>query len=265
MSDNKHIQKWAKALDNHQQFMAKSRVIDDHSNIDEDKCTRSIILSRNNNIRDLYTKNNTIARDVQVEAGDDGIECIKSIHLHHHLHLRRWWITVWIVILLLVIILSIVVTQIQQQNDTSDNNIVRDNEYLISHNKRRKEWHTKYNTTYIPLTWDNSLKYAARIWGEKLLSNCGKGIYHDPDNIGYGENIAANIGSGSWGSIRTTEEILNSFVEAEVKLHPPENGHLTQVLWRSTTYVGCADVVKRMKKDKFCHIQVCRYARVGKC
>jgi hypothetical protein len=247
--------------------MAKSRVIDDRGNRDKDKCTRSTSFSDNNRSSGKHTTNNTIAQhDVQVEAGNDGIECIKSsIHLHHHhLHLRRWWIIVWIVVLLLIIILSIVVTQIQQkQNGTSDNNIARDNEYLISHNKRRKEWHTKYNTTYIPLTWDNSLKYTARNWGKKLLSNCGKGICHDPDNIGYGENIAANIGSGNWGSMRTTEEVLHSFVEAEENLQPPENGHLTQVLWRSTKYEGCADVVKRMKKDTFCHIQVCRYARIG--
>jgi len=263
MSDNKHIiQKWKKALDNHHQYVAKSRVID-HGNGDENTntSTRSNILF--GNIRsDKHDKDSTIARVVQVGAGDDGVECIKkNIHLHH-LHLRRWWIIVWIIVLLLIIILTIVVTQIQM-NGALDN-VVRDNEYLESHNKRRMEWHVRYNTTYTPLTWDNSLKRTARIWGKKLLSNCGKGIYHDPDNIGYGENIAANIGSGSWGSMRTTDQVLYSFVEAEENLQPPENGHLTQVLWRSTKYVGCADVVKRMKKDKFCHIQVCRYARTGK-
>lgn len=239
--------------------------LDDRGNRDENTSTRSNIVFGNIRGGDKHNKNSTIACSIQVEAGDDGVECIRNnIHLHHHLHLRRWWIIVWIIILLLlIIILSIVgvVTQIQMN---SIGNVVRDKEYLISHNKRRKEWHIKYNTTYIPLTWDNSLKSTARRWGKKLLSNYGKGIYHDPNNQGYGENIAANIGSGSWGSTRTTEEVLYSFVEAEENLQPPENGHLTQVLWRSTKYVGCADVVKMMKKDKFCHIQVCRYAPIGK-
>ena len=57
--------------------------------------------------------------------------------------------------------------------------------------------------------------------------------------------------------------LYNSYtgwVESEIDLDPPENGHLTQVLWRATTWVGCADA-----SNGDYHIQVCRYARPGNC
>lgn len=171
MSDNKHIQKWKKALDNHQQYVVAQSSVIDRGN--KDKHTSTI---RSTTV--LYVKNSgdkNSSSDIQVESGDDGVECIKNnIHYLHHLHLRRWWIIVWIIILLCMIILSIVVVVVTQTQMNGIGNVVRDNEYLISHNKRRKEWHIKYNTTYIPLTWDNSLKMTARRWGKKLLSNVAR-------------------------------------------------------------------------------------------
>jgi hypothetical protein len=45
----------------------------------------------------------------------------------------------------------------------------------------------------------------------------------------------------------------------------PASGHMTQVLWRATTHVGCGEAVKTMSGGKTCRIQVCRYARPGNC
>lgn len=46
----------------------------------------------------------------------------------------------------------------------------------------------------------------------------------------------------------------------------PGNIHLTQVLWRPTTHVGCG-MASKTKGDGggTCHAQVCRYARPGNC
>ncbi|KAL7547206.1 hypothetical protein ACHAWF_010523 [Thalassiosira exigua] len=140
----------------------------------------------------------------------------------------------------------------------------RDGDWLNSHNSRRKEWHERYNKTYVPLKWSNALKEDSSVWAEHLLERCGKGLYHDPDT-NFGENLAGNSGSGTWGEIKSTEAVLTRFVEREESKTYPANGHLTQVLWRSTKFVGCVDVSKPKPGGGTCHVQVCRYARPGNC
>ena len=49
-------------------------------------------------------------------------------------------------------------------------------------------------------------------------------------------------------------------MEDEIDDDPPANGHLTQALWRPSTWVGCADA---SVGDR--HVQVCRYAVPGNC
>jgi hypothetical protein len=40
---------------------------------------------------------------------------------------------------------------------------------------------------------------------------------------------------------------------------------LTQVLWRGSQHVGCAEMAKELGNGQKCHVQVCRYARAGNC
>jgi hypothetical protein len=84
----------------------------------------------------------------------------------------------------------------------------RDVEWLDSHNNRRKSWHTAHGKSYVPLIWSDALKQDAKGWAVKLLDSCGTGMWHDPENQNYGENVAGNSGSGSWGALRSTEDIL---------------------------------------------------------
>ena len=139
----------------------------------------------------------------------------------------------------------------------------RDIGFLRSHNTRRKAWHERYNKSYVPLKWDNSLKAEAKVWAETLLASCGKGMYHDPTTK-YGECATANQGTGSFGKLHTPDEIIRRYVEREENWQPPQNSHLTQVLWRATKFVGCAEASKSMGEGKTCHTQVCRYSRPGK-
>ena len=134
----------------------------------------------------------------------------------------------------------------------------RDKGYLVAHNTRRKLWHTRNNKTFVPLEWDNDLKAQAKVWAEHLLGNCGKGMYHDPSQAGYGygETATANMGSGVWGSLYSPNDIVRRYVEREENWQPPNNNHLTQVLWRSTKYVGCAEASKSMGGTKMCHTSV---------
>ncbi len=104
----------------------------------------------------------------------------------------------------------------------------RDKEWLDSHNHKRRVWHTRFNKTFVPLTWDSSLEAESKVWATHLLSSCGKGMWHDPNN-NYGENVASNSGTGSWASRRRTDDIVARFVDREEEKLYPENLHLTQV------------------------------------
>lgn len=131
----------------------------------------------------------------------------------------------------------------------------RDEEWLDSHNSRRRQWHEDNGKGYVPLQWSSALKADAQVWAQYLLDT--NQFEHDPTKGPYGENIAMNSGSVIQP---TTENVLSRWVEDEADDDYPENGHLTQVLWRATKWVGCADA---RSGDR--HVQVCRYARPGNC
>ena len=140
----------------------------------------------------------------------------------------------------------------------------RDKQYLDAHNKRRKEWHEKNGVSYVPLKWSNELAKDAKVWAESLKSNCGSGVFHEK-NVDEGENISRNFGSGSWGKLPDPDRVVWRFVEREANWDWPKNSHLTQVLWRPTKYVGCAESFRDMGNGRKCHTQVCRYAKPGNC
>ncbi|KAL3764953.1 hypothetical protein ACHAWU_003813 [Discostella pseudostelligera] len=149
----------------------------------------------------------------------------------------------------------------------------RDKAYLVAHNKRRMEWHAYYGKQYVPLKWSRGLKESSKEYADKLLAGCkGDDPKHDPYTI-YGENLARNEGSGFWGQLYEPDDIVNRFVEREVGLPWAKNGHLTNVLWRATQYVGCAESETSYSVTKpnghvvqhTCRIQVCRYAKPGNC
>lgn len=138
----------------------------------------------------------------------------------------------------------------------------RDQDWLDSHNIRREKWHNKFGKGYVPLKWSPALMRESQTWAERLARDCK--LVHD-QNSRYGENIALNWGTGNYAQMRPTENVLSRFVEDEADDEYPENGHLTQVLWRATTYVGCADASRPRQGGGTCHTQVCRYSKPGNC
>jgi hypothetical protein len=157
----------------------------------------------------------------------------------------------------------------QQKKDfTPRNNYMvggQDKLWLQAHNQRRKEWHTRYGVSYVPLQWSTILEKEAQDWAERSLSTCGGRIGHD-GRTGYGENLASNFGVGRDGEERTPEELLVRWVDREANKDPPNNLHLSQVLWRSSNYVGCGMASRKYGNGGgMCHTQVCRYARPGNC
>mmetsp|Transcript_13630 Transcript_13630/g.29273 ORF Transcript_13630/g.29273 Transcript_13630/m.29273 type:complete len:376 (-) Transcript_13630:192-1319(-) len=151
----------------------------------------------------------------------------------------------------------------------------RDLWYLEAHNWRRNEYHVnRYNKEYIPLRWSQGLKDSAMEYAIKLLDTCTttNSPKHDPNNP-YGENMARNKGSGSWGQLYHPEQIVGRFIDREDGLPWSQNGHLTNALWRATRYVGCAEAEKTYyvtnkngkQRENTCRTQVCRYAKPGNC
>jgi hypothetical protein len=136
--------------------------------------------------------------------------------------------------------------------------------WLQAHNKRRKSWHTSYGVSYVPLQWSTILEKESQDWAEHLLSTCGGPVVHD-GRTPYGENLASNFGSGRDGEARSPEELLIRWVDREANKDPPNNLHLSQVLWRSSQYVGCGMASRKYGSGGMCHTQVCRYARPGNC
>jgi hypothetical protein len=145
----------------------------------------------------------------------------------------------------------------------------REYQYWVGHNNRRKEFHERHGTEYVPLAWSRSLAERARTWAMTLLQECeDPSIRHDPNRKGDGENLAKNRGSNpnaGLGQLYPVESIITRWVEREMNWDWPENAHLTQALWRGSSYLGCADVEETYADGSICRVQVCRYRRSGNC
>ena len=137
----------------------------------------------------------------------------------------------------------------------------REQQYLLSHNIRRRQWYERYNLTDVPMKYSPELAKGAKAWAEELLYACGiKGIEHEDFNP-FGENLAKNVGNAStFGQLYPVDNIVSRWVEFEVGLPYPSNGHLTQALWRASMYLGCGEAEKPYRNG-FCRVQVCRYGR----
>ena len=83
------------------------------------------------------------------------------------------------------------------------------------------------------------LKDSAMEYAKELLNTCLDGPPKHAKGNPWGENIARNRGNPtSWGRLMPPEGIVGRFVDREVGLPWAKNGHLTNVLWRASKYVG---------------------------
>ena len=127
---------------------------------------------------------------------------------------------------------------------------------LASHNAARAR------VGSAPLVWDATLASSAAVWARNL-ANTNRFI-HDP-NYRDGENLWR----GSKG-IFTTDQMVDRWI-AESQFFKPgvfpnvstdgnwtSVGHYTQVVWHSTTRVGCA-----LASNAMTDVLVCRYTPLG--
>ncbi len=108
-----------------------------------------------------------------------------------------------------------------------------------------------------PLTWSKKLAEVAQTWANTLRDK-GCVFGHSPGGK-YGENLAA----GTVGALDPSSTVGMWYDEIKLYKFPNggfsmQTGHFTQVVWRSTTQVGCGHV-----ECKGNDIYVCNYDPPG--
>ena len=135
------------------------------------------------------------------------------------------------------------------ENDNDD-----ETNWLNEHNNRRQEHHENYGVQYKPLSWSSGLQTLAQAKADYHASVCS---LIDTNKSDYGKNSIMKLG----GSSLTPEVALSQwFTESRIREGYPDNGAMTQVLWRASEYVGCAT-----SDVDGCAIAICYYARPGNC
>ncbi|KAK7022037.1 hypothetical protein VNI00_017072 [Paramarasmius palmivorus] len=98
-------------------------------------------------------------------------------------------------------------------------------QWLEAHNSVRAQHNAQ------PLTWNNQVAAAAQNWANRCT------MQHSGGQVGsYGENLA-------WGTGNFPIASAVKLWADEVKDYDPNNpqySHFTQVVWKSTTELGCA-------------------------
>jgi len=141
-------------------------------------------------------------------------------------------------------------------------------EWLEQHNIRRTAFFNHMNLTDAPLAWSPELGESAQNYANKLAEQ-EDGCWL-LDRIGgdqYGtHNMAKNIGP----EMASPTEVLESWHDGEISLENLELSgmkfHATQVLFRSSKWVGCGQATKIDEETgEQCNFHVCRYIGPGNC
>jgi hypothetical protein len=158
----------------------------------------------------------------------------------------------------------------------SQSNGANSSTWVSLHNQDRQFYQGQFGYSFVPLSWSEYLEKGIQSWVNNLASNfpCNQ-YYHKPNNE-WGANLAMFEGGGS-GTHGNANAVMNLWVQNEYQKCPPSQsythcesqgkdiGHMTQVLWRATNYVGCAQANRNGERGDQCTIYGCWYARAGNC
>eukprot|EP00547_Thalassionema_nitzschioides_P003528 CAMPEP_0194205572 /NCGR_PEP_ID=MMETSP0156-20130528/4806_1 /TAXON_ID=33649 /ORGANISM="Thalassionema nitzschioides, Strain L26-B" /LENGTH=624 /DNA_ID=CAMNT_0038931881 /DNA_START=29 /DNA_END=1900 /DNA_ORIENTATION=- len=139
--------------------------------------------------------------------------------------------------------------------------------WLDEHNSRRTSFYALHGMGPLDLKWSPDLAASAQAYAEKLVAEDSCWLIHRLDGDEYGtQSLAMNRDAQQ----ATPSDILQSWYEGELDLTNMKlinkRFHATQVLSRSSKYVGCGQASKpNPSGDGMCHFHVCRYTAPGNC
>ena len=136
--------------------------------------------------------------------------------------------------------------------------------WVKAHNTRRSEWGGKWGLELNNVKWNADLAAQAQVWATYLLEKKCGGLEHVSENClkGCGENLAYNQIAPD-KAVTNIEEVLERWTEKEIAGDPAKAGHASQVLWKGTKDIGCADAVGQCSDGFNTAVQVCRYFPSG--
>ena len=144
-----------------------------------------------------------------------------------------------------------------------------DADWVGGHNTRRTKYFSENGLGPKNLKWSNGVKNSAQAYANKLIDIQGDVkcvIQHGylGDDYG-GENIHTNWGRTVTTVSATPDKVLGRWFDDEIDAGYGKNLHATQVVFRSTAYVGCGRASKTLYHGGKCYINVCRYISPGNC
>jgi len=139
---------------------------------------------------------------------------------------------------------------------------------IAGHNKWRVEVGVTEKLSYSP-----TLAMKAQAWADNLKRTNHCRMQHSKPDGSYGENLFwASAGKSSDGSKDlqkvSPEKVVNSWANEKIDFDYANNrcklgkicGHYTQVVWRSTTIVGCGMAACEDTQEQ---VWVCQYQPAG--
>ncbi|KAI9356765.1 CAP domain-containing protein, partial [Zopfochytrium polystomum] len=123
---------------------------------------------------------------------------------------------------------------------------------LSSHNYYRTTLYASYNLP--ALAWSTSLASEATSYAAHLALDLNCALIHSgaPDE---GENLTMYGASAVAAGILTMKQAVEGWMTED----PFQLNHASQVLWRTTTQVGCGKVINFKADGSLCLVVVCRY------
>jgi uncharacterized protein YkwD len=140
------------------------------------------------------------------------------------------------------------------------------NQYVAAHNAVRSAvtQPSNYTGTWVAIpnvTWSDTIAATAQVWVENLATSQNCSLVH-ATGTGYGENLA--MGSNltpqqavdMWAGEKSLYAWSKTYSMADFNAG---SGHYTQLVWRSTTQIGCGSANCSSNRVIIC----CRYSPPG--
>jgi len=107
-----------------------------------------------------------------------------------------------------------------------------------------------------PVIWSDDVARSAQAWAGHLRDTRKCGLLHSDSR--YGENLAAGEPMDAERAVRMWAGELEKFTYSPVYGFEKRYGHYSQIVWRSTTHIGCGRVTCGRTA-----VIVCQYSPAG--